>query len=174
MKVLVKKMTKFGLLKLEIVIGIIIMALAIIGLPLGLLLTNPAILAEPMTWGVLLPGMLFFAFAGYLCFVRPYILYRKFPEVQAETDGEYLYIHANKEAKIRLADITEANVQVDLPYILQKEFIKEILMHFFSEKYGNVVLEIEGYGTYKMRFVAHAQDTADDLIRFIDQAMNKA
>ena len=174
MKVLVKKMTKFGLLKLEIVIGIIIMALAIIGLPLGLLLTNPATLAEPMTWGVLLPGMLFFAFAGYLCFVRPYVLYRKFPEVQAETDGEFLYIHANKEATIPLSLITEASVRVELPYLLQKEFLREFILHLFSEQYGNVVLDVEGYGTFRMRFVPHAQDTADELIHFINQAINKA
>lgn len=174
MRVLVRKMEKLGLLKVEIVVGIIVMAVALIGLPVGTFASMPALLAEPMAWGIVLIGMAFFAFAGYLCFVRPYVLYRKFPEVQAETDGEFLYIHANKEATIPLSLITEASVRVELPYLLQKEFLREFILHLFSEQYGNVVLDVEGYGTFRMRFVPHAQDTADELIHFINQAINKA
>ena len=33
------------------------------------------------------------------------------------------------------------------------------------------VLEIEGYGKYKLRFVAYAQASADELLRFIDSAI---
>ena len=48
-------------------------------------------------------GILFFRSDGHLRFVRPYCLYLKLPEIQAEYDDEFLYIHAKKEAKIPLA-----------------------------------------------------------------------
>jgi hypothetical protein len=106
-----------------------------------------------------------------MLFVRPYVLYRKLPEVQAESDGEFLYIHAKKEAKIPMAALEDATVYVDLPYLLQRDFLREFLIHLFSEKYGNIVVEVPNHGTYKLYFVANAQDVADDFVRFISNQL---
>ena len=168
MRVLIRKMKGLGLLKLELVIGALIMAAAMIGLPAGIMSIDIALMANPYVVGVVFIGILMFASVGFFCFVRPYILYRKLPDVQAETDSEFLYIHAKKEAKIPLSELSGAYVRIELPYLLQKEFLAEFIIHLFSEEYGNVVLEIPGKGSYKMRFVSHAKAAANELACFID------
>ena len=173
MKQLVKKINKPSLLTVELIGGSILMAAAMLVLPLGIAFIDAALLLNPYVLGVVLIGMFFFGLVGYFIFIRPFLLYRKMPAVQAETDGEFLYIHAKKEAKISLADLSEATVYVELPYLLQKEFLYEFLIHLFSEKYGNILLEIPGHGKYRMYFVSRVQETADGLIRFIDEAMNR-
>ena len=100
-------------------------------------------------------------------------MYRKIPEIQAETDGEFLYIHSKKEAKIPLSELTEATVSVDLPFILQKDFLREIIIHLGTEEYGNLVLEIPGYGKYKMYFVSYAYGAANELAYFMHNSMNE-
>ena len=125
-----------------------------------------------MSIGVVVVGMLFFGLVGFFMFIRPYLLYRKLPAVQAEADSEFLYIHTKKEAKIPLSELSEATVRVDLPYLLQKEFLREFIIHLFSEEYGDVILEIPGYGVYRMRFVANAELSANELARFICEASN--
>ena len=173
MRILVRKMERLGLLKVQIVLGTLVMAASIVGLPLAMFIKAPELMTNPYILGVLGIGMLFFAFVAYVCFVRPYILYRKFPEIQAETDGQYLYIHAKKEAMIPLADISEANVRVELPFLYRKEFISEFIIHLFSEDYGNLVLDIPGYGSYRMRFVANVKDVARELHSFLYVIVNK-
>ena len=165
-------MKGLGLLKIELVIGALIMAVAVIGLPAGIMAIDIALMANPYVVGVVIIGILMFASVGFFGFIRPYILYRKLPDVQAETDGEFLYIHAKKEAKIPLSSLSDAYVRVELPYLLQKEFLAEFIIHLFSEEYGNVVLEIPGKGSYRMRFVSHAKDAANELRYFIDVANN--
>ena len=172
MKTLVEKISKPSLLAVELVAGSILMVAAMLLLPIGILCIDPALLLNPYVLGVVLIGMLMFGLVGYFIFIRPFLLFRKMPAVQAETDGEFLYIHAKKEAKIPLAELTSATVYVELPYLLQKEFLDEILVHLFSEKYGNILLEVPGHGNYRMYFVSHVQETADELIRFIEKAMN--
>ena len=168
MRVLIRKMKGLGLLKLELIIGTFIMAAAVIGLPAGILSIDVALMTNPYVLGVVLIGILIFGSVGFFCFVRPYLLYRRLPEVQADTDGEFLYIHTKKEARIPLSELSGAYVRVELPYLLQKEFLAEFIIHLFSEEYGNVVLEIPGKGTYRMRFVSHAKDAANELAYFID------
>ena len=168
MRVLIRKMKGLGLLKLELIIGALIMAAAVIGLPAGIMSIDIALMANPYVLGVVMIGILMFGSVGFFCFVRPYIIYRKLPEVQAESDGEFLYIHTKKEAKIPLSSLSDAYVRIELPYLLQKEFLAEFIIHLFSEEYGNVVLEIPGKGSYKMRFVSHAKDAANELTYFID------
>ena len=106
--------------------------------------------------------------------MRPYFLYRKSPEVLAETDGEYLYIHGNKEVKIPLSEISEAMVFVKLPYIYSNEFVSVLLIHLFSEKYGDLDLEIPGHGNYKLRFVSDVQSAANALTHFLEDVMHQA
>ena len=172
MRTLVKKMSKLGLLKVELVVGTLIMAAAMLGLPIGILAADPALMANPYILGVVAIGMLFFGLVGYFCFIRPYVLYRKLPSVQAETDGEYLYIHTKKEAKIPLSALSSATVYTHLPFLYQKEFLREFLIHIFSDEYGDIVLEIPGYGKYKMRFVAHVKEEANALHYFLQGVMN--
>ena len=172
MRILVRKMSSLGLLKVELIIGTLIMAAAVIGLPVGIALTDVTLMLNPYVLGVVGVGMLFFGLVGYFIFIRPYILYRKLPAVQAETDGEFLYIHSKKEAKIPLSNLESATVYVDLPYIYQKEFLSEFIIHIFSEYYGTVILELPGYGKFKMRFVANAEESGDNLIRFIREVLD--
>ena len=172
MRILVRKMSSLGLLKVELIIGTLIMAAAVIGLPVGIALTDVTLMLNPYVLGVIGVGMLLFGLVGYFIFIRPYILYRKLPAVQAETDGEFLYIHSKKEAKIPLSKLESATVYVDLPYIYQKEFLSEFIIHIFSEYYGTVILELPGYGNFKMRFVSNAEETGDNLIRFIREVLD--
>ena len=170
MKTLVSKMSSLKLLKIEMFAGALVMAIAIILLPVGVITVDIELLANPYILGVLLIGALFFASVGYFIFIRPYIVYRKLPTVQVETDGEYLYIHTKKEAKIPLSSLDGAIAYSELPFIYQKEFLREIIIHLFSDEYGIVVLEIPDYGTFKMRFVSYADRVAQELANFIAEA----
>ena len=172
MNVLVRKMSKLGLLKVELVFGMVFMAVAMIGLPVSIFCLVPDLLAEPIAWVVVLSGAFFFGFVGWLVFVRPYRIYHKLPEVQLEHDGEFLYIHGKKEAKIPLSELTYVHISADLPFIMQEGFLREILIHLYSEEYGNVSLDIEGFGGYKLRFVPHAKNVESELLDFFNKAMN--
>ena len=172
MNILVRKISDLGLLKLELAVGALIMAAAVIGLPLGIASVNLALLINPYVFGIVLIGILAFGSVGYFFFVRPYLLYQKIPAVQAETDGEFLYIHSKKEAKIPLSELADATVFVELPYILQKEFLHELIIHLGSEEYGNILLEVPKYGKYRMYFVSYAQAAANELEYFMHNATN--
>ena len=175
MRILVKKMSNYGILKLEVVLGILIIAASFIGFPISMFsMLDAEVMANPYVLGFMAIVILSFASVGFFCFIRPYIVYRKTPAVQLETDGEFLYIRTKKRAKIPLSKIPRANVRFELPYIYQKEFLREFVMHKLSEEYGTVVLTIPGYGTYKMRFVSRAKATANNLMSFIDNSMNNA
>ena len=168
MNILVRKMSKLGLLKLELILGTSVMAVAMLFLPISILSVDITLMANPYVFSVVLIGMLLFGVAGFFCFIRPYLLFRKFPKVQAEADDEFLYIYANKTVKIPLKELSDVVVRVELPYLLQKEFLREFIIHIFSEEYGDIVLEIPEYGTYRMRFVAHVKTTANGLIHFLN------
>ena len=172
MNVLVRKMSCLKFLKVKFISGIVFSAVATVALPVGLFCVAPELLREPLAWIILLIGMLFFASVGYFLFVRPYRIYLRLPDVQAEHDGEFLYIHGKKEAKIPLAEITYVQISADLPFIFQEGFLREIVIHLLSDEYGSVRLEIEGFGNYKLRFVPHAKDMESELLRFFNGVMN--
>ena len=90
-----------------------------------------------------------------------------------ETDGEFLYIHGKKEAKIPLSELTYATADAQLPFLFQKEFVEDMVIQLFSESYGTLELDIDGFGTYKLRFVSQVEDTADELIAFLQGVMNR-
>ena len=174
MKILVEKMKKLGLLELELIVGTLLTIVAMGGVPAGVVSVDVALFTNPFVIGAVIIGILFFGLIGYMLFIRPFLLYRKTPAVQVETDGEYLYVHANKEAKIPLSALSEATIDVDVPYLLRKEFIAELIIHLFSEEYGDLYLEVPGYGKYRMRFVSHVRETADELIGYLDSVLNTA
>ena len=171
MKPLVKKMASLKLLKVELIGGSIFFAIAMIGLPVGLFCVAPMLLTEPLAWIIVLCGMFFFGLVGYGLFVHPYRLYLKLPEVQLEYD-EFLYIHSKKEAKIPLSELTYVTITAELPFLLHESFWREILIHFCSDEYGRVDLDIDGFGSYKLYFVPHAEDMEGELLKFFNGVMN--
>ena len=99
-------------------------------------------------------------------------MYLKLPEIQAEYDDEFLYIHSKKEAKIPLSEITYVHITAELPFLLHESFLREILIHFCSDEYGRIDLDIDGFGSYKLYFVPHAKKMENELFRFFDGVMN--
>ena len=106
---------------------------------------------------------------AYFLFVRPYLVYRKLPEVLVETDGEYLYMHGKKEAKISLVDLSYCYIDVDVPHIFQQGFLREFIIHKFSSDYGTIVLNVPSYGTIKLKFVANAEEVGKELLNYINE-----
>ena len=172
MKTLVRKMSSLKLLKVELILGAIFSTIAMIAIPISIFCVAPALLSELLAWGIVLLVMLFFGAVGYFIFVRPYRLYLRVPDVQAEYDDEFLYIHGKKEAKIPLAEITYVNITAELPFLLHESFLREIVIHLCSEEYGRIDLDIDGFGSYKLYFVPHAKDMESELFRFFDGVMN--
>ena len=172
MNTLVKKMTSLKLLKVELILGTIFSAVAMIAIPVSIFCLAPDLLREPLAWGIAASSMLFFGLVGYGLFVHPYRLYHKIPDVQLEYDDEFLYIHSKKEAKIPLAELNYVQITAELPFILQEGFLREILIHLCSDEYGRIDLDIDGFGSYKLYFVPHAKDMEGKLLRFFDGVMN--
>ena len=172
MKPLVRKMDSLKILKVELIGGTIFSAIALLGLPIGIFCVAPELLTEPIAWVIVLSGMLFFGMVGYFLFVRPYRLYLKLPKIQAEYDDEFLYIHSKKEAKIPLSELTYVNITAELPFLLHESFLREMLIHFCSDEYGRIDLDIDGFGSYKLYFVPHAKAMEGELLRFFDGVMN--
>ena len=172
MNVLVRKMSSLKLLKVELIVGTIFSAIAMIGIPVSIFCIAPDLLREPLAWGIAVGIILFFGLVGYGLFVSPYRLYLRLPDVLAEYDDEFLYIHSKKEAKIPLAELTYVNIAAELPFLLHESFLREILIHLCSDDYGRIDLDIEGFGNYKLYFVPHAKDMESALLRFFDGVMN--
>ena len=172
MNVLVRKMASLKLLKLELISGIVFSAVAMIGIPISIFCITPALLGEPLTWVIVLAAIIFFGMVGYFLFVRPYRLYHELPDVQLEYDSEFLYIHGKKEAEIPLAELTYVNITAELPFIFHQSFLREMLIHLCSEEYGRIDLDIDGFGSYKLYFVPHAEYMESELLRFFNAVMN--
>lgn len=173
MRTLVAKMSKMGLLRLVLIYYAVIMIALALVLPVTVAILDVTLLANPTVLGLSIIAMLFFGGLGYLTFIRPYILYHRLPQVLAETDGTFLYIHGKKEGKIPLSSLAGADVGVDIPRIFHPGFLREFLIHIFSYNYGDVILEVPNYGTFKMRFVADAESVANELSNFIFQASKR-
>ena len=172
MNVLVRKMSSLKVLKVELILGAVFSAIAMIGIPVSIFCLAPDLLREPLAWEIAVGIMLFFGLVGYGLFVHPYRLYLKLPDVQMEYDDEFLYIHSKKEAKIPLADLTYVHITAELPFLWQEGFLREILIHLCSDEYGRIDLDIDGFGSYKLYFVPHAKDMESELLRFFDGVMN--
>lgn len=171
MRVLVRKMSTLGLLKVHLVLGAVIMAVSMIGLPISILFIDATLYTEPTALVIILGGMLFFGSVGYFIFVRPYFLYQKTPDVQVEADDQFLYIHSKKEVKIPLSEIEDITVFPELPFIYHGSFLREMIIHQFSEQYGSIDLEIANFGSYKFRFVPQVETTSDQLFNFLRETM---
>ena len=169
MQTLVTKMDKLGLLKFVLIYyAVVYIALALV-MPVTILILDPTLFLNPTVLGIVIGIALFFGSIGYFVFIRPYFVYRKLPNVLAESDGKYVYFHGQKEAKISLADLSECYMQTDIPYIFQHGFLREYIIHKFSSNYGSITLYIPAYGTIKMKFVADAEYVSNQLLNYINQ-----
>jgi hypothetical protein len=162
-------MDKMGLLRFVLIYyAVIYIALALV-LPVTVILLDPSLLLNPTILGMCLLAMAFFGLIGYFTFIRPYFVYKKLPNVLAETDGEFIYFHGKKEAKISLNDLSYCYMDVDVPHIFHPGFLREFIIHKFSSNYGSITLDVPSYGTVKLQFVADAQEVADELLNYINQ-----
>ena len=172
MNVLVRKMSSLKLLKVELILGTVFSTLAMIGIPISIFCIAPDLLREPVAWVIVFGIILFFGLVGYGLFVHPYRLYLKLPDVQLEYDDEFLYVHSKKEAKIPLAELTYVHITAELPFLLHGSFWREMLIHLCSDEYGRIDLDIDGFGSYKLYFVPHAEDMESELLSFFNGVMN--
>ena len=169
MKTLVSKMDKLGLLRFVLIYyAVIYIALALV-MPVTILLLDPSLFLNPTITIIVIIAVSFFGTIGYFTFIRPYFVYKKLPNVLAETDGEYVYFHGKKEAKISIMDLSYCYLDVNVPRIFHPGFIREIIIHKFSYDYGTITLDVPSYGTVKMQFVANAQDVANELLNYINE-----
>lgn len=160
MNVLARKIEGAVLLAIRLVVGVLMMAGAVIVLPIAVFSADASLLTNAFVWGFAVVEVLLFGSVGFFGFARPFFLYRRLPEVQAETDGTYLYIHSTKEGKIPLAEISYDSVVAEVPYMMSKAF----LVHLLSERYGHVIIKVPGYGRYKLFFISQAQDAVQEII----------
>ena len=163
-------MSSFGILKFQMILGAIVMIAAMIIGPVGIAVQDASLLLDPYVLGVVSVGVLMFGLFAYFLFIRPYFEYNKSPEVLAETDGEYLYIYGKKQAQIPLSDFEYAEVAYDLPFLYSSELMAVLIVHLCSEEYGDITIDVPGYGCYKLRFVADVRRTADNLTAFLCNA----
>ena len=169
MKTLVSKMERLGLLKFVLIYyAVIYIALALV-MPVTIVILDPTLFLNPTILCIVIGIALFFGLIGYFTFIRPYFVYKKLPNVLAETDGEFVYFHGKKEAKISLNDLSYCYMDVDVPHIFQHGFIREFIIHKFSSNYGTIVLNVPSYGTIKLKFVANAEDVAKELLNYINE-----
>lgn len=169
MKTLASKMDKLGLLKFVLIYyAVIYIALALV-MPVTIVILDPTLFLKPTILGIVIGIVLFFGLIGYFTFIRPYIVYKKLPKILAETDGEFVYFHGKKEAKISLNDLSYCYVDVNVPHIFQHGFMREFIIHKFSSNYGSITLDVPSYGSVKLQFVANAQDVAKELLNYINE-----
>ena len=170
MKTLVKKMSSLGVLKIEMVIGAIVMLAAMIVPAVGFAAIDPTLLENPYVLGVVIGVAVIFGLLAYFLFIRPYFIYRKLPEVLAETDGVNVYFHGTKQAVIPLSAFADAVVTYQLPFIYSGEFFAALLAYLVSEKYGDLIVDVPEYGSFRLRFVSGVQAAADGLLSFLCEA----
>ena len=169
MKTLVSKMDKLGLLKVVLIYYAVIYIVLALILPISILILDASLFLNSTVLCIVILVVLFFGAIGYFTFIRPYIVYKKLPSVLAETDGEFVYFHGKKEAKISLNDLSYCYMYVHVPYIFQHGFIREFIIHKFSSNYGSIELEVPNHGTIKLQFVANVQTVADELLNYINE-----
>lgn len=168
MKVIAKKTKHLSVFIVRLIFGMLMMIGMVLGLPITLMCYDITLFTNLPFVLVILGIMLLFALIAYFGFVKPYQLYRKLPEIQAETDGEYLYIHSKKEAKIPLSAMDGVYVTPEIPNYMSSQYF----VHMFSEFYGDVEIDIPEYGEYKLYFVVDAIEVANTIVAHVDKALN--
>ena len=169
MNILVSKMEKLGLLRFVLIYYAVIYIVLALVFPVTIAVLDVTLFANPVILGMAIGTVLFFGLIGFFTFIRPYFVYRKLPQVLAETDGEFVYFHGKKETKISLTDLSYCYIDVNVPYLFQPGFLREFIIHKFSSNYGSITLDVPSYGTVKLKFVANAEEVAKQLLDYINQ-----
>ena len=89
--------------------------------------------------------------------------------IENVADGEYVYFHGKKEAKISLNDLSYCYMDVNVPHIFHPGFLREFIIHKFSSDYGTIILDVPNHGTIKLKFVANAQTVSKELLNYINE-----
>ena len=164
MKTLVKKMDNLGLLRVVLIYYAVIYIALALAMPITILILDPSLFLNPTILAMVIGAVLFFGLIGYFTFIRPYFVYKKLPNVLAETDGEFVYFHGKKEAKISLNDLSYCYMDVNVPHIFQHGFIREFIIHKFSSNYGSITLDVPNHGSIKLQFVVNAEEVGKELL----------
>ena len=169
MKTLVKKMDNLGLLRVVLIYYAVIYIALALAMPITILILDPSLFLNPTILAMVIGAVLFFGLIGYFTFIRPYFVYKKLPNVLAETDGEFVYFHGKKEAKISLNDLSYCYMDVNVPHIFQHGFIREFIIHKFSSNYGSITLDVPNHGSIKLQFVVNAEEVGKELLNQINE-----
>jgi hypothetical protein len=169
MTVLVEKMEKLGLLRFVLIYYAVIYIVLALVFPVTIAVLDVTLFANPVILGMAIGAVLFFGLIGFFTFIRPYFVYRKLPQVLAETDGEFVYFHGKKETKISLNDLSYCYIDVNVPRIFHPGFLREFIIHKFSFDYGTIILDVPNHGTIKLKFVANAEEVSRELLDYINQ-----
>lgn len=164
MKTIARKTEKKFLIIFDLIIGVITGIFGGIVVPVLIFCLDPSFLTNIYIWITVLGLFLFFGLITYFVSLRPLMIFKKTKNIQAETDGEYIYFHGNKEAKILLKEMEGTSIDISIPYLLSHEFI----IHFVSEQYGKVIINVPNYGKYKLYFVSNAKDVMMDIKKVIE------
>lgn len=164
MKPIAKKTEKKFLIIFDLVVGVLTGIFGGIIVPILIFCLDPSFLTNVYIWITALGLLLFFGLISYFASFRPLMIFKKAKSIQAETDGEYIYFHGNKEAKIPLKEMEGTSIDISIPYLLSHEFI----IHFVSEQYGKVIVDVPNYGVYKLYYVSNAKDVMMDIKKLIE------
>jgi hypothetical protein len=169
MKVLVSKMENLGFLKVSLIFYCVLTVLLALVLPVTICVIDITLMANPVILGLIIGVIVVYGLPGYFYFAHPFVVYHKLPKVLAETDGEFVYFHGKKEAKISLNDLSYCYMDVDVPRIFHPGFLREFIIHKFSSDYGSITLNVPNHGTVKMQFVANAEEVGKELLNYINE-----
>lgn len=170
MKILAKKTKHLSAFVFRLIWGMFMSAAVVVVLPVSLLVADSSLFENLTFTSIIFAIMIVFGLISWFFYIKPYLIYRKMPEIQAETDGEYLYIHTDKEAKIAFADMDGAYFDADVPTMVTKEFF---VIHLLSERYGNVIIDIPNYGEYKLYYVADAENVMRTIADLANKKLNE-
>lgn len=167
MEIIARKTRQTLVLKLHLIIGAVIMTAAFIALPIGVFSIDKEFFTNIYIWITVILAMLFFGCVGFFGFIYPFFLFRKLPDIQAETDGTYLYIHSKKEAKIPLAEMEGTYLDAEIPNLMNREFF----VHLLSDLYGKVIIKVPGYGKFKLYYISDARSVPARLASLIESKL---
>lgn len=162
MTAIARKTEQTLILKGEFILGILITISALIILPVVVFSLEEGLIGEPLLWGIIIVTALFFSVGSFFMLIRPYLLYRRLPVVQAETDGTYLYIHSKKEARFRLADM-EGTFVFATP--------ENLIIQFLADGYGRVDITLADGEKHKLHFISHANQVPNQIISLIESRL---
>lgn len=158
MTVIAQKTEKTLILKSEFIVGSLIILASAIVLPVSVFSIEEGLIREPLLWGIVIATALFFSGGSFFMLIRPYLLYRRLPVVQAETDGTYLYLHSKKEAKLLLTDLEGASVFA-VP--------ENLLIQVLADGYGRVDITLATGKKYTLYFISRANQVPHQIASLI-------